>query len=308
MVKILSPNPAWINLEALTVHFSTQPLATPLSYLFHNLPQLLLQSATAMTLIIQIILPIGLFINEKISRICALILIIQQIIILLSGNYTYFNLLTIGLLCGCIANQYWTWLHLSFKSHSAFLSRLTKEPVAFIFAIPLIVFSLINIPNFPNIFPASWQQGVWRNWGINNSYGLFASMTMERPEIILETSENNQNWQVLDFPYKIDSIKDCPRWVAPYQPRLDWQMWFAALAGPSQRPWWVNNFLIQLLNNQPNVLKLINHHEQNTQINYIRGHVSYFELITPNNGQCWRKVKGDSNYLDVISRENIRRP
>ena len=72
-----------------------------------------------------------------------------------------------------------------------------------------------------------------------NSYGLFAVMTTERLEIVVEGSDDGQQWRAYEFPYKPGDVNRAPRWAAPYQPRLDWQMWFAALGDYRTNPWFV---------------------------------------------------------------------
>ena len=82
-------------------------------------------------------------------------------------------------------------------------------------------------------------------FGIANTYGLFAVMTTTRPEIIVQGSNDGETWLDYEFPYKPGDLRQAPRWVAPYQPRLDWQMWFAALSGYRGTPWF-SNFMVRL--------------------------------------------------------------
>jgi hypothetical protein len=89
-----------------------------------------------------------------------------------------------------------------------------------------------------------------------NSYGLFSVMTTERPEIIVEGSEDGQDWKAYDFKWKPGEPQRAPRFVAPHQPRLDWQMWFAALGYYSNNPW-LRRLLLRLLENSPDVLPLL---------------------------------------------------
>ena len=89
-----------------------------------------------------------------------------------------------------------------------------------------------------------------------NRYGLFAIMTTTRPEIIVEGSDDGQTWQAYEFRYKAGDVARPPLWVAPLQPRLDWQMWFAALGTYQQNPWFIN-FLRRLLQGSPDVLQLL---------------------------------------------------
>src|SRR5207237_10880057 len=91
---------------------------------------------------------------------------------------------------------------------------------------------------------------------IVNRYGLFAVMTTSRPEIIIEGSDDAENWKAYEFPYKPGDVNRHLPWVAPYQPRLDWQMWFAALSNYQNNPWFAQ-VLLRLLEGSPDVLKLL---------------------------------------------------
>jgi hypothetical protein len=91
-----------------------------------------------------------------------------------------------------------------------------------------------------------WAQ-PWRSF---NGYGLFAVMTQTRPEIIVQGSDDGRNWRDYEFKYKPGDLRRAPGFVAPHQPRLDWQMWFAALEGPRANPWFFQ-FEYCLLQNSP---------------------------------------------------------
>jgi hypothetical protein len=89
-----------------------------------------------------------------------------------------------------------------------------------------------------------------------NAFGLFAVMTTTRPEIILEGSEDGTTWMEYEFKYKAGDVHRRPPWVAPHQPRLDWQMWFAAL-GRFEDERWFQSFCVRLLEADGAVLKLL---------------------------------------------------
>ena len=89
-----------------------------------------------------------------------------------------------------------------------------------------------------------------------NSYGLFAVMTTERPEIIVEGSDDGENWLAYEFKWKPGDLTRRPGFVEPHQPRLDWQMWFAALGNYQENRWFVE-FLERLLRGSPQVLRLL---------------------------------------------------
>mgnify|MGYP001555851331 CR=1 FL=1 len=87
-----------------------------------------------------------------------------------------------------------------------------------------------------------------------NVYGLFSVMTTRRPEIVVEGSDDGVVWRAYELPYKPGAVDRPPRFVAPHQPRLDWQLWFAALGPP---PAWFQSFLARLLEGAPEVLGLL---------------------------------------------------
>jgi hypothetical protein len=89
-----------------------------------------------------------------------------------------------------------------------------------------------------------------------NGYGLFSVMTTERPEIIVEGSDDGVTWRAYEFKWKPGDVHCRPYFVAPHQPRLDWQMWFAALSYYQSTPWF-HQFLMRLLGNSPDVLALL---------------------------------------------------
>ena len=99
---------------------------------------------------------------------------------------------------------------------------------------------------------AAWHQSL-RSF---NGYGLFRTMTLSRPEIILEGSADGVNWREYEFPYKAGDIDRRPALVAPFQPRLDWQMWFAALS-PQHYGYLLERLMRRALEGEPAVLALL---------------------------------------------------
>ena len=91
---------------------------------------------------------------------------------------------------------------------------------------------------------------------LTSPYGLFAVMTTTREEIIVEGSDDGVQWREYEFRYKPGDVNRRPPWNIPHQPRLDWQMWFAALDGAEQNPWF-SRFLERLLENEPSVTALL---------------------------------------------------
>ncbi len=118
-----------------------------------------------------------------------------------------------------------------------------------------------------------------------NGYGLFAMMTTARPEIIIEGSNDNQTWLPYEFKYKPGDPTRRPAFVAPHQPRLDWQMWFEALnvMTPHYEPSsWFMNFCVRILQGQPEVLALLKTNPfPNSPPRYLRATVYRLSLHRP---------------------------
>jgi hypothetical protein len=137
-----------------------------------------------------------------------------------------------------------------------------------------------------------------------NSYGLFAVMTTERREIIVEGSNDGTNWLAYDFKYKPGDVNRRPRFVEPFQPRLDWQMWFAALGNVQQSPWF-GNFCKRLLQGSPDVLALL---EKNPfpkhPPRFIRAELYDYQFTSPAErratGAWWRR-EPVGEYLPPVS-------
>jgi len=141
-----------------------------------------------------------------------------------------------------------------------------------------------------------------------NNYGLFAVMTTTRPEIIVEGSNDGQKWEAYEFKWKAGDLKRRPGFVEPHQPRLDWQMWFAALGHYQQNPWFVN-FCYRLLQGSPEVIALLQRNPfPKAPPQYIRAVVYEYKFTDSKtrvrDGTWWRReYKG--LYCPTLSRNRV---
>lgn len=264
-VKLLSGDPTWVNLSALSFHFQTQPLPTPLAWYANHLPQSALIAATAATFFIELVLPFLIFLPRRLRFVAAFGFLLLQISIFLTGNYNFFNLLTM-VLCLMLFDD--AALH---KVLPQGLSRLLQQRtqgvgrgkiasfVAGSLALLIVFVSGVQLYSiFSGRTPAlaKWIDHGVAPLRIVNTYGLFAVMTTERREIIIEGSDDGIHWKEYRFKYKPGDVKRRPPWNIPHQPRLDWQMWFAALGTEDQHPWF-SRLLQRLLENSPEVIALL---------------------------------------------------
>ena len=144
----------------------------------------------------------------------------------------------------------------------------------------------------PLRYPVSTALEWFAPLAIVNSYGLFANMTTTRPEIVIEGSQDGETWSEYAFRYKPGDTDRRPPWNIPHQPRLDWQMWFAALSTANQTPWFTN-LLVRLLQNAPIVGGLLeNSPFPDAPPRYVRALLYDYHFASPEahrKGAWWRR-------------------
>jgi lipase maturation factor 1 len=269
-VKLLSGDSSWRNLTALQFHYWTQPLPTPVAWYAAQLPAWFQKTSVIGVFVLELGVPFLVFAPRRLRRGGALLIAVFQLIIAVTGNYAFFNLLTIFLCILLIDDAWWRWWLPSRFANRLGTEAPAPEPsrlapagriVRVAVAAVILVLSgseMLMTFNQDELVPGFARQMVeWQSpYGIANSYGLFAVMTTSRLEIVVEGSDDGRNWLPYEFKYKPGELARRPPWVAPYQPRLDWQMWFAALGSYQQNRWFAN-LLVRLLEGSPDVIALL---------------------------------------------------
>ena len=257
----LASDEVWRNFTALNFHYETQPLPTGLGWYAHQLPEWLHKASVIGMFAAELVIPFLIFAPRRLRTAGCIGLIGLQVLIILTGNYCFFNLLTIALCLLLIDDVTWKALLSkrfvpNFQSLESAPHRYRRACIAVV-AILLFVLSGIRFGN--QLFrDAPLPDLAWiRPFRSVNTYGLFADMTESRPEIVVEGSNDRITWEPYQFRWKPGALKAAPKWVAPHQPRLDWQMWFAALRGSYRNTPWFPHFIGALLQGKPEVLQLL---------------------------------------------------
>lgn len=264
LVKVRSHDPTWRNGTAIAYHYETQPLPTPLGWYAFHLPRRLQMASTAATLGIELGAPFLTFGPRRVRKAGFWTLTGLQALIAATGNYAFFNPLTLAITIWALDDQSFSALQevvparrkrrRSLPTSIAILARGAHAALAgFVAAASLTTFLRRFSRHAVGRALARVSGGIDPFRSIN-SYGLFAVMTTARPEVVLEGSDDRRTWREYRFKYKPSRPEDRPRWIAPHQPRLDWQMWFAALGRP---PAWFPVLLQRLLEGSPDVLRLL---------------------------------------------------
>ncbi|MFH0907623.1 MAG: lipase maturation factor family protein [bacterium] len=258
-VKLTSGDAAWSDLTSLAYHYWTQPLPAWTAW-YANLLPLWAQKVSCVVMFgTELVIPFLFWAPRRIRHIAGVSQIALQLLIIATGNYGFFNYLILALCLWLLDDTFFqgkeniSWVYL----HGRNWPRAIRIP----FAVVIVTISTLLMTSMLK-WPAPWPRAVLRvkealtPFRTVNSYSLFAIMTKIRPEIIVEGSDDGVNWMAYEFEWKPGDLSARPRFVAPHQPRLDWQMWFAAMGTYYHNPWF-SSFLAKLLQGSPEVLKLI---------------------------------------------------
>ncbi len=299
-VKLLSHDRSWRSLDALSFHYWTQPLPTPLAWYMFQLPQWFHRFSTAAVLFIELPVPFLFFMPRRWRFIGGCCMLFLQALIFLTGNYTFFNLLTMALCLFLFDDAALAKFRLRMRR------AYTKPAVVAVVAVVILTLSGLELWD-TFVGGESSLVRVAAPFGIANTYGLFAVMTTSRPEIVVQGSNDGVTWLDYEFEYKPGDLRKPPRWVEPHQPRLDWQMWFAALSDFRNTAWF-GNFMVRLLEGSPEVVNLLAKNPFPTAApKYVRALLfdySFTDWATRRaTGDWWQRTPG-GRYFPEISLKN----
>jgi hypothetical protein len=292
----------WRNGTALYYHFETQPLPGPLSRWFHFLPKGLLKAGVWFNWMAELAAPFFVFWPRVARTIAGIVIVLFQFTIILSGNLSLLNWLTIVPALACFDDDFWKKIlpkrlvNKAFEAKKIAVSSKAMNTTAWI--VTLLVGMLSIEPAFNLLSPRQVMNTSYDPLELVNTYGAFGSVGTERYNVIFEgtmdeSPTDSSHWKPYVYkglPVKLDEI---PPQVAPYQLRLDWQMWFASMATPEEYPW-VYNLIWKLLHNDPNATGLFASNPfSNRPPRYIRAILYQYSFAKPGNPQhrWWHRKK-----------------
>ncbi|HNH75339.1 MAG TPA: lipase maturation factor family protein [Candidatus Obscuribacter sp.] len=304
LCKLASQDASWSSLEALSYHFLTQPLPTPAAPFLHGLPKEWLKVFCLSTFIIEVFCPFLLLLGRAGKLAAALAFLLLQGAIFLSGNYGFFNILTAVLCLPLIDDR--IYMHLLGKPvyerrPAPGAGSEPASPAAGIAALAILLSIAyadcdIFAAGIGSNLPLRLVLFLPRHFYLANSYGLFAVMTTRRVEICIEGSDDGKNYVPYKFYFKPGPPDRPPPIVAPYMPRLDWQMWFEALRADSgeESSQWFGNFMRGLKGNNTSITALLqeNPFAGKDPPLYLRARLQQYQFDSPsqilNSGIYWR--------------------
>jgi hypothetical protein len=314
VAKLMSGDPNWRNLTALRYHYETQPLPTPLAWYANQLPLAVQRASVAGMFAVELLAPFLIFLPGGLRAGTAGAIALLQLLIILTGNYTFFNWLTVALCLFAlddVAVRRWIPQKLARRIRPAYPGRVARTIAAVAAALVLLLSSILLVSAVTGRTwrPASSLVRAFAPFGIANNYGLFSVMTTARDEIIVEGSMDGSHWSAYEFKDKPGDVYRAPPVVAPFQPRLDWQMWFAGLGTYRDNPWFVN-FCIRLLQGSSEVTRLLKTNPfPQAPPRYVRAALYRYWFTDFKTGRrtgAWWNRTPRGIYMPAISLEDIR--
>jgi hypothetical protein len=267
MIKMRGDS-CWSELRCLDFHYETQPNPGPLSAYFHFAPRFTHTFGVAFNHFAELVAPFGVFGPRRVRITAAAIIVLFQLLLILSGNLSFLNWLTILVALPCFDDGVFE--RLSLRRLRARIATLRARPVAPSRARQRVIVALAVIIGLLSLNPAvnllSSRQAMNASFDpfeLVNTYGAFGSVGRVRHEVVLEgTLDDPRNeharWLAYEFPCKPGDPRRAPCLVTPYHYRLDWQLWFAGLSNFQREPWIVHLAYL-LLKGEPSIKTLLAH-------------------------------------------------
>ena len=285
----------WRNLTCLNYHHETQPMPNPLSRFFHLLPQKLHKIETFFNHIVQLGAVWLLFLPQPFATIGAILIILSQLYLIISGNYAWLNWLTLLLAISGISDQYLAYV----LPVTPPAELQTSSILGFLIITVGIIVTYLSIDPIKNmISPQQRMNASFNPLHLVNTYGAFGSVTRIRYEIVIEGTtddkiDTNTTWKAYEFKGKPDDPKRIPMQCAPYHLRLDWQMWFAAMTQIRSNSWLLK-FIFKLLENDKKTLSLLSNNPfKDKAPNYIQARLFKYQYSNhkeyKETGNWWKR-------------------
>ncbi|MBO9202449.1 MULTISPECIES: lipase maturation factor family protein [Niastella] len=257
----------WRNGTALYYHFETQPIPGPLSRWFHFLPHTALKTGVWFNWLAELIAPLFVFWPRLARQTAGIVIILFQLTLISSGNLSFLNWLSIVPALACFDDGFWAKLLPKWFVNKAAAARQIagySKPMQTTAYVVTVIVGLLSIQPAANLFSSQQIMNTsFDPFELVNTYGAFGSVGRERENIVFEGTADNDStdkahWQPYLYKGLPVLLNRRPPQIAPYQLRLDWQMWFAAMSTPDEYPWTIH-LVYKLLHNDKPATSLFAH-------------------------------------------------
>jgi hypothetical protein len=300
LIKIRGDS-VWRDLTALNYHFETQPIPNPLSRWFHFLPSAVLKAGVLLNHFAELVAPWFVFWPALARRLAGGIIVLFQLVLIVGGNLSFLNWLTIVPALACFDDALWAKIlppRLTRRADlaaSAAMESRGMEVAGWTVAVLVATLSVQPVTNM--LSTRQIMNTSFDPLNLVNTYGAFGSVGRERLNVVFEGTDagtpydRDANWKAYPYVALPVDLKKMPPQIAPYQPRLDWQMWFASMSTPQEYPWTLN-LVWKLLNNDPGALSLFASNPfPDTPPKFVRATLYRYKFAKPGNpdGLWWTR-------------------
>jgi hypothetical protein len=228
--KLATGDPTWRDLTAMATYYETAPLPTWVGWWLHQLPLAIHRTTSALTFLVELVLPFCIWAPRPLRRLAVAGMLAFQAFVALTANYGFFNYLSAALCLWALDDH-----DLGVRERVVPDVSRWRTVLPGAVAVVLVPISLIPFFHFMRVPPALQELArpidrVMDRWRSINAYHLFASMTLVRREPIFEGTEDGTTWRPYELRYKPGDVHRPPPFVAPHQPRVDFQLWFLFLS------------------------------------------------------------------------------
>lgn len=290
MIKIRGDS-CWRDLTCMLYHYETQPLPNPLSWYFHHLPVWFHKLEIVFTHFVELIVPWFLLTPWRRGRMIAgALTAFFQFMLILSGNLSWLNYITIVLCIPC------------FDFPNAPAPRAHRIAV---YALAVLIAGLSVRPAMNLFSSRQVMNASFEPLHLVNTYGAFGAVGRQRPELVIEGTTDGRTWREYEFKGKPGHPQRRPGIVSPYHYKLDWQMWFAAMGSYQNDPWIINLIAKLLQNDRPTLSLLADNPFPDHPPRFIRV-TRYRYHFTDSRRDGWWRREPAGEYLPPVSLENLR--
>ena len=302
----------WRDLTCLYYHYETQPIPSPISRYLHFAPHWFHNVETAWNHFIELVVPWFSFTPRTARHIAGVLLITFQIFLIISGNLSFLNYVTIIPFLACFDDTFFRRILPKSLVRRAEEAAQQAKPCrvqnGVAIALSILVAYLSVAPVLNLVSNRQVMNSSFDPLDLVNTYGAFGSVGKERYEIIFEGTDDalisgDTKWKEYEFTANPGDPNRRPPFIAPYQPRIDWQIWFAAMASPADYPWTLH-FVWKLLHNDRGTLSLLaNDPFPTSPPRYIRARL-YRYHFAPIGNPAWWKRERIGEWLPALSTDD----
>ena len=294
-ISKVQADPCWRDLTCLFYHYETQPLPNPVSWYLHHSPRWVHKAGVLFTHFSQLIVPWFYFAPAPICYWAGALTILFQIVLILSGNFSWLNYIVIVLCIPCFDDRFLArWL--SIPSQFSGMTEKMSFPQEITVICLLVLVLYLSIRPAQNLFSRRQRMsGCFEPLHLVNTYVVFGAVTRERLEVVIqctnaECPDASAEWHEYEFKGKPGNVYRRPCVVSPYHWGLDWQMWFAAMSSPEFHPW-ILTLMQKLLEGEERILRLLAHNPfPNASPKFIRADLYRYRFSEPGERAWWRRI------------------